>query len=286
MLADAIRSEAYRFGKNRMGVFWTLVFVPVIALVISVGMMLFTKYKAAEFTVNNEVVSMAPSGELNLLASLMDPAGDLANPLIMAFLLIGAATVYAGDYRWETFRLITARNARPSLVLGKVVTVIGLAVLAMVGWFICSFIGDLIQSVIFARPLTASITGEQLGDILALTGLGFLRLIQFTMLSLVAAALTRSLLAALFVPLVITIGQFFLMQSLPLIGLSPADWLAQLLVPGLGYDMLKATIEGGPAAAAVPDNAVLMGLTSLGLWTVIPLALALAWFQRQDLSKE
>ena len=50
--------------------------------------------------------------------------------------------------------------------------------------------------------------------------------------------------------------------------------------------MLKATIEGGPAAAQVPDNAVLMGLTSLTLWTVVPLAAALAWFQRQDLSKE
>lgn len=286
MLADAIRSEAYRFGKNRMGVFWTLVFVPVFALVASVGMMLFTKYKAAQFTVNGETVSMAPSGELNLLTSLLDPAGDITNPLIFAFLLIGAATVYAGDYRWETFRLITARNARPNLVLGKVVTVIGLTGLAAVGWFVMSVIGDLIQSIIFARPLTASITGEQAGQVATLTGLGFLRLIQFTMLSLLAAALTRSLLAALFVPLVVTIGQFFLMQFMGAVALTPADWLAQLLIPGLGYDMIKATIEGGPAAAQVPDNAVLMGLTSLTLWTVVPLAAALAWFQRQDLSKE
>ena len=70
--------------------------------------MLFTKYKAAQFTVNGETVSMAPSGELNLLTSLLDPAGDITNPLIFAFLLIGAATVYAGDYRWETFRLISS----------------------------------------------------------------------------------------------------------------------------------------------------------------------------------
>ena len=286
MLADAIRSEAYRFGKNRMGVFWTLIFVPVLALVISVGMMLFTKYKAAEFTVNNETVSLAPSGELNLLLGVLDAAGDFANPLVMAFLLIGAATVYAGDYRWETWRLISARNTRPSLVLGKVGTVIGIALLAMLGWLIFSVVGDLIQSVIFARPLTASLTGDQAGQIAAMSGLGFLRLVQFTMLSLLAASVTRSLLAALFVPLVITIGQFFLMQSMGLIGLTPEDWLAHLLIPGLGYDMIKASIEGGAATAAVPDGAVLMGLVSLAAWTLVPLAVALAWFQRQDLSKE
>jgi len=286
MLADAIRSEAYRFGKNRMGVFWTLIFVPIFALVISVGMMLFTKYKAAQFTVNGETVSLTPSGEQNLLTGLLDASGDITNPLIFAFLLIGAATVYAGDYRWETFRLITARNARPNLILGKVVTVLGLTVLAVVGWFVFSVVADLIQSFIFARPLTAAITGEQLGQTLSLIGLGLLRLIQFTMLSLAAAVITRSLLAALFVPLVVTIGQFFLMQFMGAVGLTPADWLAQLLIPGLGYDLIKDLIEGGPPAAQAPDNAVLMGLTSLTLWTVIPLAAALAWFQRQDLSKE
>ena len=61
-------------------------------------------------------------------------------------------------------------------------TVIGLTGLAAVGWFVMSVIGDLIQSIIFARPLTASITGEQAGQVATLTGLGFLRLIQFTML--------------------------------------------------------------------------------------------------------
>ena len=286
MLADAIRSEAYRFGKNRMGMFWTLIFVPVIALVISVGMMLFTKNKAAEITVNDQAVSMAPSGELNLIASLLDTAGDFANPLIMAFLLIGAATVYAGDYRWETWRLITARNTRPSLVLGKIVTVIGLALLAMLGWLIFSFLADLIQSLIFARPLTASATGDEAGQIFAMTGLGFVRLVQFTMLSLLAASVTRSLLAALFVPLVITIGQFFLMQSMGMIGLTPADWLSHLLIPGLSYDIVKASIQGGSAAAMVPEGAVMKAIISLALWTVVPIALALVWFQRQDLSKE
>ena len=35
------------------------------------------------------------------------------------FVLIGAATIYAGDYRWETWRLISARNSRVNLLLAK-----------------------------------------------------------------------------------------------------------------------------------------------------------------------
>lgn len=286
MLADAIRSESYRFGKNRMGVFWSLIFVPIAALVIAVGMMVFTKVNGGEITVGDETVSTLPSGELNLVASTVGAAADLANPLIMAFLLIGAATVYAGDYRWETWRLITARNARPNLVLGKVATVIVTALLAIVGWLLFSLVADLIQAVMFERPLTASLTGEQTGQFFGLTGLAWLRLIQFTMLALLAAAVTRSLLAALFVPLVVTIGQFFLMQAMGIVGLTPQDWLAQLLIPGMGYDMIKASLQGGPAAAIVPDNGVSMGLVSLGLWTLVPPAIAIVWFQRQDLSKE
>jgi ABC-2 type transport system permease protein len=61
------------------------------------------------------------------------------------------------------------------------------------------------------------------------------------------------------------------------------QWQAQLLLPGLAYDTLKATIGGAPGQ---PDGLALKAIVSLTFWTLAPLAAAIAWFSRQDLSKE
>ena len=49
---------------------------------------------------------------------------------------------------------------------------------------------------------------------------------------------------------------------------------------------MQAAIAGGVRAAALTDGLLLKAWVSLGLWTLAPLAGALAWFRRQDLSKE
>jgi ABC-2 type transport system permease protein len=59
-----------------------------------------------------------------------------------------------------------------------------------------------------------------------------------------------------------------------------------LLSPGAAADGVKALIEGGPTAAALPAGMAMKAWASLALWTLAPLAGALAWFGRQDLSKE
>ena len=288
MLADAIRSEAYRFSKNRLTVFWSTMFVPIAGLVIAVGTFFFMKAREAELVgkMPPEIANLTSGGPLDLGVSLADSAGDLANPLTLLFLLIGAATVYAGDYRWESWRLTSARNTRPNLLLGKLVVVTGLALLGMVAWLVSGFVSDLIKAAIFDRPLSFSFSDETAANLFGLTGLAWLRIVQFAMVSLLAAVMTRSLLAALFVPLVVAVGQFFTMQSLPLLGLEPQDWISQLLLPGMGYDMLKVLIEGGPTAGGMPDGVAIKAWISLVLWTALPLAGAIAWFRRQDLSKE
>ena len=73
--------------------------------------------------------------------------------------------------------------------------------------------------------------------------------------------------------------------AMPLLGWEPQMWLPQLLLPGLAYDTLKAAVNGA-LEAPVTDDTVWRSLIGLGLWTVLPLIGALAWFRRQDLSKE
>lgn len=286
MLADAIRSETWRLLQNRTAVFWSIVFVPVISLVLAIGGFLFLQSK-----MDGAIQTLPPELKLNARAvdlgqSLVDAAGGLAHPGVLAFLLIGAATVFAGDYRWETWRLITARNSRPNLIMGKagavkLLTLAGLALL-----LVASMGADVAKGLIFGRSFAFGFGGDEARSFGLLALLSYVRAVQFLLLSLLAATVTRSLLAALFVPLVIGVGQFFLAKMSPLFGWQMGDWATMLLFPGEGYELLKVLVQGGMEAALVPAGAAWRALTGLALWSFAPFFLALWWFQRQDLSKE
>lgn len=286
MLVDAIRAESYRLSKNRTALFWSLLFVPVIGLLISTATFIFAKANEAKLAGKLPPGLGLNASPLNLGEGLVSSAAEFANPAVLMFVLIGAATIFAGDYRWETWRLTTARNSRPNLLLGKVVVVVGLTIAATVAVLIGDIASNLIKAMVFKRALTFSLTGGQLADLAWLTLVGWGRIVQFVMLGLLAAVMTRSLLATLFVPMVVGIGQFFLPNLLASMGVSPEGWLMPLLTPGMAADLLKAVIHGGPAAGSLPTQALAKGLLGLGLWTGIPLAGAIVWFQRQDLSKE
>ncbi len=284
MLADAIRSETYRLSRNRTALFWSVLFVPIMGVLLATVGFVVAKANEAKL-VGKLPPELMKGGPLDLGLALVKSAGDFANPAILMFVLIGAATLYAGDYRWETWRLISARNTRSNLIAGKVVVAVLVIVLATLAALASDVIAGLIQAAVFGRPLAFSMTGGAAADfgLLALTG--WARILQFTMLGLLAAVMTRSLLAALFAPLVIGIGQYFLPNILLPMGVTPDGWLLPLLSPGLATDLLKAVIEGG-TAADLPDHAAAKGLLGLGLWIGLPFAAAAAWFNRQDLSKE
>ncbi len=292
MLADAIRSEAYRFTKNRMAVFWSVLFVPVLFLIIGTAAQMFTKARMAEMAaalppqMTAEGGPLSASGPVDLGRSLLSQAADFANPIVLLFVLIGAAIVYASDYRWETWRLTSARNSRVNLMLGKAAVVLTLVLASLLTWLVFGMIGEAIKAVIFGQPLAFGFGAERVGQFGAFVAVMVTRVMQFTMISLLAAALTRSLLAALFVPMALAVGQFFLMQALPLLGWTVGDLQAHLLIPGLATDSLKALIEAEVDAGSAPNGLAWKAGLGLGLWTVWPLAAAVAWFQRQDLPKE
>lgn len=290
MLVDAIRAESFRLSKNRTALFWSLAFVPVFSVVIGAITNFVLKGSETKILGDTEMPAEFKAalarGTLDMGEALVTAAGNLANPLVLLFVLIGAATIYAGDYRWETWRLISARNSRSNLLLGKLAVVALLALAAMGFMLVASAAENLIKAVVFERTPTLSMTGEMAGQFLGFTGLSWLRILQFTMMGMLAAVVTRSLLAALFIPLVVGVAQFFSPNMLMPMGVMPDAWLAVVVNPGSATDAVKALIEGEAGAAALPEGLVLKAWISLALWTLGPLALALAWFPRQDLSKE
>jgi ABC-2 type transport system permease protein len=290
MLVDAIRAEGFRLSKNRTALFWSLAFVPILS--VAIGALTSFVLKGSETRIlgdekmPEELKAALGGGTLDMADALVTAAGNLANPLVLLFVLIGAATLYAGDYRWETWRLITARNSRANLLLAKLAVVALLALSAMGFMLVAGVIENLVKAAVFERSLTFSLTGEMAGQFLGFATLSWLRILQFAIMGMLAAVVTRSLLAALFVPLVFGIAQFFSPQMLGPMGVLPDAWLSVLVNPGAATDAIQAAIAGGVRAAALPDGLLLKAWVSLTLWTLVPLAGALAWFRRQDLSKE
>ncbi|WP_292067353.1 ABC transporter permease subunit [Brevundimonas sp. UBA7664] len=290
MLVDAIRAEGFRLSKNRTALFWSVMFVPIISLVIGAVTNFVLKGSETKILGDEkmpaELKEALGRGTLDLADALVTSAANLANPLVLLFVLIGAATIYAGDYRWETWRLISARNSRANLLLGKLAVTAGLALAAMTAMLLAGVIENLIKAAVFERTLTFAVTAEAAGQFIAFLGLSWLRIIQFAMMGMLAAVATRSLLAALFVPLVVGVAQFFTPQMLMPMGVLPDAWLSVLLNPAAATDTIQAIIKGGAEAAALPAGLAVKAWISVGLWTLVPLAAALAWFRRQDLSKE
>lgn len=288
MLVDAIRAEGFRLLKNRVVLFWSVVFPQLLFLTGALIAFSMTKGRVGgSAEANAKMEAALPStGLLDVGQSLVGSGDDLANPLILAFILIGAAILYAGDYRWETWRLVTARNTRVNLMLGKVVVFASLAASAILAFILVSIATDFIQAAIFSRPLGFTMSAADFGHLLAMAALALVRLIQFVMIGLLAAAVTRSLLAALFVPLVVGVGQAFGALLMPQAGLDPDGWFGILIMPARALGYLNSLIVGGIPASVVPDGMAAKASLSLILWTLLPFAGALAWFRRQDLSKE
>jgi len=291
MLADAIKSEAYRLSKNRMTLGFSVLAIP--AMFIAGGIVFHTQMRArmaeavAEAGVGAQPGLAVPAAQaVDLFDRLGVGVAQAANGAIMVFLLLAAAALYAGDYRWETWRLISARNIRPSLIMGKVTTFAGVALLAMAVFILASLIVGLAEAAVTGQGVAFNATGEGTGKMALGFGIAWVRIVQYAMLSLLVAVVTRSLLASLFVPVVVGFGQTLLGQiGMPFLGWGPTDLQAQLLMPGLAYDTVKGAIAA-EAAAPVTSATLARALLSLGLWTLVPFGLALAWFQRQDLSKE
>ena len=285
LLPDALRSEAYRLVRNRMAVFWSVFFVPLLFVVGGLIFHIVNKSKAAELagatSLPAELLAAAP---VNLMDGLGVGVGAIANGAVLVFMLIGAATLYAGDYRWETWRLTSARNSRVNLLLGKVAVFELTALATMATFLIAGLIFSLTEALIYGKSVTVDAEGFKAGQFVLLVVLAWVRIVQYAMIALLAAVVTRSMLATLFVPVVVGFAQSLLGgPGLALLGWDPAEWQSQLLLPGLAYDTLKAVIGGAPGQ---PDGLALKAIVSLTLWTLAPLAAAIAWFSRQDLSKE
>jgi ABC-type transport system involved in multi-copper enzyme maturation permease subunit len=213
--------------------------------------------------------------------------------LLIAF----AAVVFAGEYQWRTWKGLLIRRQRWSLVLVKFMTV---ALLILSVFFVASLILGLgmalpirVTGGSYGPGVTGKVLGGFLVDYALRMGLVLLSALLATAYAALAALATRSILGSLLVG----IGVFMLEEALPgLLGLigtllhrpeiitlhrfAPAYNLQNLLIwrlSGEGYTYPALSRYAEP-------NSPVLSLAILGLWLALLIGLAVAAFNRQDIS--
>jgi ABC-2 type transport system permease protein len=275
MLTDAIAAERFRLLRDRSALFWGFCFAPLVGFVLSVGGDLFLRAV---------VRKPMPGVTVGLVDQVIKALADGSSTFSALFLMIGAAAVLAGDYRWETWRLLTPRNTRQNLLLAKLI-VVGEAIFwSLVLTAVLAAAAALIGSAISQRPLTFSMFDRNLFDAVGVLAVTWLEAMTLAALAAGVGVLTRSTLGVVIVCLGVRFVQTVLASSLRLLEQGQPSWKL-LAIPVYDADLLRATLLdasqlGAPAANAGP------ALAMLAAWVALLTAGAVFLFRRQDLTKE
>lgn len=279
MLADAFAAERLRLSRAWGVLFWSVLFAPIVSVVIGLGGAALTRGGIAKR--GQEFAAAMPPIDIGRTVVDAMAVSDLI-PVQFLF-MIGAAAIFASDYRWETWRLLTPRNTRANLVLGKMATfalvaAIGLALLALGG-----LVSALLNLAITGLPAR---TGQDFGPFATqLTG-GFitswLELIAIAAVSACIAIASRNGVAAILAPVALWLIQLPIIQKVSAgPGETPLYWLAAL--PALCADTMRVAIAG--EAGQRPPETPFALLFLLG-WIIGLTVLAVWLFKRQDLTRE
>jgi ABC-2 type transport system permease protein len=283
-MLSALAAELMKFRRHRAT--WSLVWI------FPIGIFLFYAIGILNQLVRGTPPDPAAPSSAEWIANAAGfwgaPAQGLTRYLISAFV----AVVFAGEYGWNTWKLIIPHRARTSLIAGKYAAVLLLlyaafilAALLVTGmrWLEDVATGDPMPAIGLGALAWAHVQGLAAGlPIVLLT-------IAYTSL---AAVLTRSTTAAIIISIVVaTLEQLFRtfgpMLSFYIPG--PVELLYQVL-PGYHiFNLSNWITEGTPLTAAFPGGGTVSygwaaSLAIAAAWIVGLAALTITAFRRQDIN--
>jgi ABC-type transport system involved in multi-copper enzyme maturation permease subunit len=203
------------------------------------------------------------------------------------------ALVFAGEYGWNTWKLVVPHTARWKLIASKYAVALALLYSA---WLVTAAITLLLnwaKAVVTGIAIPEGVTAATLLDgHLTAIALGIAPLLLAAAYASIAAVLTRSTLAAFIISLVlITIDEIFgkLMSVMSAFGL---EWLAApyRVLPGYHLDNLTSWMQEGVghqvklASGAVVAYSQAVSAVALIAWIAGLVALTFWVFRRQDIN--
>lgn len=277
MIGQAFSSEWVKALRQKRGLFWAYGFTPIAGL--GIGLIGFIWL----YSTNPAMAAMsAPSP----MKALMDGAGVARNPVVVLFLVMGAANLFAGEYRWLTWRYMLVRNTRLNLMAAKLAVFVLLSAICLLLFMLGGLIVAAVDSA-FTHVAMQPFPKGAGAAILAAFGIALLDLAGVGALVAVASVVSRTLTGAIISIIVFLLVLVFAESQAMM---HQVTW-AQQILPGIAYDRLMAGVMG--LIGAIPRQAMLASPVSvpgaiavLIAWLAVPAALAAALFVRQDLSRE
>jgi ABC-2 type transport system permease protein len=271
MLADAIAAERFRLSRDRVSLFWGFAFAPLASMLFSMAGDLFVRL------VFHKVI---PGQTTDVANRAMGAVAGVSGPITALFLLIGAAAIFAGDYRWETWRLLTPRNSRLNLLAAKLIVFAEAAAWSLLLTAVTAIVAGLFSSVVNLAPVVGPGAGSAFpGQFAGVFLVTWLEILMIGALAATIGVATRSTMGAVIAGLVVVAVQSGL-------GATQAEttWKS-LAIPAYAGRILK-TFVAAPAEARPELGAAGLGLALLVVWVVVLAAAAAVVFKRQDLTRE
>lgn len=273
MLADAFKAEGLRFLRQRGALLWGFGFIPALMLLLTLAAALFARTH----------IHQKMPGAASVADSVLRNIHYASAPPAQLFVLLAAAAIFAGDYRWESWRLFTPRNSRVTLMLGK----LGVYALASAAGALLLGLSGALQTLL-AAGIDGSAVAWPDASAAFLGGLGqalataWLDLMLLGELALLVAVVTRSNIATVMVPFALFCVQALVMSQLPQPARVDPSLKQMLEMPSLAVDMLRGT----PAPFGEHGASPFMAAIVVAAWLLAVLGLALWLFRRQDLTRE
>ena len=272
-----------------------------------------TRHKATWFLVWLYPVGFLAAFLIAILVGLAGAGGDVAeappldqwisetaaiwelpdNPLGRFLISAYVAVVFAGEYGWNTWKLIVPHRSRFALVAAKFALIVALFAVAYALTAMITVLMTWLEDVVTGDPLPAGISAAGL---LEAHGKGALAALAPALLTIaytsLAAVLTRSMIAALVIGIVVaTAEQLFVdFGALAAAYLPGLVWTLYHALPGYHLANLVSWIgEGSALRTPFPDGSVvaLPWATSLAVaaaWSAALTAATFAAFKRQDIN--
>lgn len=281
-MLDAISAELLKFRRHRAT--WGLVWLWPIGVTLVLSLAIIIQLAKGEVGHGASAVSWIDDA-----ADFWNiPAEPIGRNLACAFI----AVVFAGEYGWNTWKLIVPHRARGSLIAAKYVVGLGLLICGFLSGAILFNLLIWLKDLATGTPIPAGITAAALLKAHGLAALAALAALLFTAAyTSLAAILTRSTLAALVIGVVVTTVERLFRFFAPML-----ESYAPALVGGLyrvlpGYHLANLgewLTEGHVLVVPFPSGPFSMApaasLAIVAAWTIGLIALTFRVFRRQDIN--
>ncbi len=275
-----IQTELYKLGKRRMTWILLLVMAAFFCLIFfaTYGITSSPPERMPETVISSIRTSLQFPDAFNMIFS---SAGNILTLL----LIILVASSIGNEYGWGTVRQIMARKGiRYYFVVSKLVSFIVVAVIGLIIAFIFGFILALIISNMIGSTDWSFMTASYVGGLFEDFGWTLFTLLPYILMAAFFAFLGRSAIAGIGGGL----GFYFIEAIAVGIFSQAGGWLAEipgyLVSPNIEALLPANVFSQGSFMSATVTPSILHASVTLSVYCVVFIVIALALFQKRDLT--